>query len=249
MMKKFLLLLTCFTLLFSLCVTAGATEDKIHIWDEAQLLTEYEVDMLQDKAAQISADYSMDVLIVTVESTGYKSVETYAEDFYLDNEYGYGEDHSGFIFLIAMDTREWTVRTFGEGRYALSDSASEDLVDGIISALSNGMYYSAFYAFLNDLEVEIKDYLETTPDEILITVLVVLGIGALVGFITISIMKKGMKTAVFQRGAQNYIKNGTFKLLANRDIFLYSHVTRVRRSNDSSSGRSSGRSGGSSGRF
>lgn len=249
-MKKFLLLLTCLAMLVSLCVTAGATEDKILIWDEAQLLAEDEVEKLQNLAQQISENYSMDLLIVTVETTGYKSVETYAEDFYLDNGYGYGDEQSGIILLLAMDTREWTVRTFGEGRDALSDSQSEDLMDGILSTLSNGMYYSAFHAYLNDLEEVIRDYSEVTTDEILILVAIALGVGALVGFITIKIMKSGMKTAVFQHGARDYVRGGSFKILANRDIFLYSNVTRVRRSSDSSSsGRSGGRSGGSSGRF
>lgn len=61
---------------------------------------------------------------------------------------------------------------------------------------------------------------------------VVLGVGLLVGLITILIMRSGMKTAVFQRGAQNYIDGDSYHLHICRDIFLYSNVTRVRKQTD-----------------
>lgn len=253
-MKRVLLLILCLVLSFSICIGAAATQDRLLIRDEAGLLAEDEIAMLQERATEISDQYEMEIVIATVLTTGSRDVEAFAEDYYLDYGYGFGEDRTGVILLIAMDSPEGricTVRTFGEARDAVSDDAADALLEGITNLLSGGMYYSAFNAFLNDLEHQIKDYVELTADEIAIYVVVALGVGALVGFITISVMKSGMKTAVFQRGASDYVRSGTYRILSHRDIFLYSHVTRVRRSNDSSgSGRSGGgRSGGSSRRF
>lgn len=46
------------------------------------------------------------MIIVTVDSLNGKTVEEYADDYYDDNGYGYGENNSGILFLVAMDDRE-----------------------------------------------------------------------------------------------------------------------------------------------
>ena len=73
---------------------------------------------------------------------------------------------------------------------------------------------------------------QMTDEEIWMFVLIVIGVGAAIGLITILVMRSGMKTAVFQRGAREYIDHGTYQLHTCRDIYLYSNTTRVRRNTD-----------------
>lgn len=255
-MKKIIAISLSLIILLSLAITVTASTDINRILDGAQILSKSEQNQLQQTADKIAEQYEIEILIVTVKSTYHMTAEEYAENFYFDGGYGYGEDQSGIMLLITFDGyngREWTVRTVGEGRDILSDSASEDLMEDVASLLSDKLYFDAFSLYLKEIGSQIQDYYTTSLGEIAIYVLIAVGIGLLVGFITIMIMKSAMKTAVFQHGAAEYVVNGTYNVHTNRDIFLYSHISKVRRSSDSSGsggGSSrSGRSGGSSGRF
>jgi uncharacterized protein len=252
-MKKIIILLLAVQLMLCACIPVFAANDSILVKDEADLLSEYDQSILQQKALQITNDYQIEIIILTVPTTNGLSARSYADQYYSSNDCGYGDDRSGILLLIAMDTpvgRGWSVVTYAEGYDILSDDQSEELMEDVIPLLSDGQYSNAFHTYLDQLETRIIDYRELTPDEVLFIIAIAILIGALAGLVTVLIMRAGMKTAVFQHGAKEYIVNGSYDLKNRQDIFLYSHVTKVRRSSDSSSGRSgSGRSGGSSGRF
>ena len=81
--------------------------------------------------------------------------------------------------------------------------------------------------------------------------LVSLVIGAVVAGIVLSVMRSKMNTAKAQYGASNYLQEGSYHLNTQHDVYLYSNTTRVRRSQNSSSGGGSGGGsrGGSRGKF
>ena len=85
------------------------------------------------------------------------------------------------------------------------------------------------FAAENDLAAKFENM---TEEEMIVFVAIVVGVGLTVGLITILVMRSGMKTAVFQRGAVQYIDQGSYELRTCRDIYLYSTTRRVRRSND-----------------
>lgn len=253
-MKKLLTGLLIFLLILLLCVPALADTEKNLIHDDADLLTDAEQTQLQQKAAQISNEYRIELTILTVSTTNGHTTQRYAEQYYQQNGLGVGEENSGILLLIAMDSatgRGWYIYTYPEGYDAVSDERTAELMEDVTPQLSKGKYADAFHTYLDLMAAELKDYRETTPDEVLIFVVIALGVGALVGLITVLIMRSGMKSAVYQYGAREYIVNGSYDLTHHQDIFLYSHVTKVRRSSSSSSGSrgGSGRSGGSGGSF
>ena len=236
-MKKLLTGLLIFLLILLLCVPALADTEKNLIHDDADLLTDAEQTQLQQKAAQISNEYRIELTILTVSTTNGHTTQRYAERYYQQNGLGTG--------------RGWYICTYAEGYDAVSDDRTAELMEDVTPQLSKGKYADAFHTYLDLMAAELKDYRETTPDEVLIFVVIALGVGALVGLITVLIMRSGMKSAVYQHGAREYIVNGSYDLTHHQDIFLYSHVTKVRRSSSSSSGSrgGSGRSGGSGGSF
>ena len=63
-------------------------------------------------------------------------------------------------------------------------------------------------------------------------VLISLGIGLVVGLITVLIMWRGMSTVRKQKRADSYTRKDSFSLEESRDLFLYSTVTRVRINNN-----------------
>jgi len=59
--------------------------------------------------------------------------------------------------------------------------------------------------------------------------LVCIGIGLLIGLITVLVMRSQLKSVRPQNAAMNYVIPGSFQLRHSRDIFLYRNVTRTPR--------------------
>ena len=79
-------------------------------------------------------------------------------------------------------------------------------------------------------------------------ILISIGGGLLIALIVVLIMKAGMKTVRANNPANYYVRDGSMNVNFSRDIYLYSTVTRVRRSQESS-GSSGGSRGGSGGKI
>lgn len=84
------------------------------------------------------------MIIVTVDSLNGKTVEEYADDYYDDNGYGYGENDSGILFLVAMDDRQWNISTSGDAITAFTDAGLAYMEDQFVPDLSDGAYLDAF---------------------------------------------------------------------------------------------------------
>ncbi len=70
--------------------------------------------------------------------------------------------------------------------------------------------------------------------------LIALILGIVIAFLVTGSMLAKMNTAVKQRAAANYVRNGSFSLSAQNDRFLYENTTKTRRSssnNNSSNNR------------
>jgi uncharacterized protein len=160
-MKKLLSFLLCTALVLALIPGAAATTPKIV--DDANLLTTSEEQSLESIAQQLTDKYQMDVVIVTVDSIGFKSAEAYADDYFDYNGYGIGDDYSGMLFLLSMEYRDWAISTCGETIYALTDYGIETLFESIKGYLSNDNYYQAFYYYLLNLEYYFDAYRENRP--------------------------------------------------------------------------------------
>ena len=275
MMKKLTSLLLA-VLLMSCLVLSVSANSVSYIADDAGLLYSDEAAVLEEKAANLSAIYGIDAVILTIDSLGGVSAQDYADDYYDHN--GYGED--GVLFLLAMEEREWYISTCGTVIYALTDYGIQQMGEAILPYLSSGSWYDGFAFFLDRLPYYLDAYVSGTPvdgyadysgdyyhgrqDEIVYypqekdpSFPLSLLIGLASGGIAIGIMRAMMNSKRAQRGASAYLKDGSWNLRMHRDIFLYSNVSKTRRQQSSSSGggssvhrSSGGRShGGGGGRF
>ena len=112
--------------------------------DDADILTDSEEKELNQQLDTVSEEQECDVIIVTVDSLNGKTVEEYADDYYDDNGYGYGENDSGILFLVAMDDREWNISTSGDAITAFTDAGLAYMEDQFVPDLSDGAYLDAF---------------------------------------------------------------------------------------------------------
>lgn len=236
--------------------------------DNAKLLSEDEYSQLKEHIDTVSEKYTFDVVIVTEKSIGEKTPTEYADDFFDYNGYGEGDNHDGILFLLDMENRKWAISTTGAGIPYFTDYGQEKIMDDVKPYLSDGEYYDAFDTFVTMCDDYINKAITDEPYDVnnqpktIIPIYYIIfggvGIGALVGFIVVLIMKSKLKTVRMQPLASSYVKSGSFKLTEHSDLYLYRNISKTAKpkDNDSSSGgssthtSSSGTShGGSSGSF
>lgn len=251
-----------------LTLPLAAEEPAWEIVDDAGLLTAEQLSELSAHARELTAQYQTDFVIVTVNSLGGKTPKAYANDFYDENNCGFGPNRDGMLMLLAMESRDYYFLTNGAPTEKLAQAGGiAALENKVVSHLSSGNYYLAFGMFLDTAAGIVAkplsapgasnpayndDFVDVTYKEISITaadrwqrVGIFAVIGIIAGFVTTFIMTRGMKTARAQKHAADYVRPGSFRLTRQQDLYLYRTRTRVRiQSNNTSSG--GGRSGGGS---
>lgn len=276
-MKKKLSLLLCILLLLPALILSAAAQQNDFVIDNADLFSDAEEANLENHISQLRSAYQMDIVILTEETLNGVRPQDHADDYY--DAQGYAED--GMLFLLSMAERDWYISTCGNAIYALTDYGIQAVTENVIPYLSEGNYYGAFEAFLQALPEYLEafaagipidgyadysgDYYHGDQEEIIYyeepfvpSFEVALLAGIVVAAVSVLIMRLGMITIKRQHSARAYLNKNTYRLTGQRDMFLYSKVTKVRKpQNNTSSGggssvhrSSSGRShGGGGGKF
>ncbi len=256
MRKRLFTLLLVLVVLACIAIPASAlTEYGSHVVDHADLLTAAEERTLEARLENIADNYSVDVVIVTVETCYGDDNEEYAEWLYLTYGYGIGNDRDGILLLIDMDPlyRGWAIYGHGLGADAMPYNQIMKLGDATTSDLKAGDFAAAFDLFANRCEERIQIAINGEPFALGKSLLISLIIGFVIALIATGIMKSKLKSVRSQHAAANYVRQGSLHLTESHDLFLYRTVTRRARPKSTSSGggsRSSGsRSSRGSGRF
>lgn len=230
---------------FSVSSAAG----KKSVIDDAELIKASDEKELDKKIKNIQKD-KFDVVILTVKSLDGKSAQDYADDYYDNNDYGLDNEKSGVLFLVSKGDRKYHISTKGAGIKAFTDYGIGRIKEEIKPYLSDGDYFDACDEFLNITKDFVKAYKDGTPydtdnpynEEIdyVILEVIALVIAFVIALISVGIMGLRMNTAKPKGTAMEYIKKGSFKLTSEKDIFMYSTVTKTAKpkDNDNSAGGS-----------
>ncbi len=258
-MKNRLFILTLILCLLTALVLPVCASPA-YLVDGAELLNPMEAAEVEAKLSQISAQHGVDIVIVTVDSTGWQSPMAYADDYYDYN--GYGPD--GILLLISMEESDWWVSTTGYGITAVTDAGLQYMSDRFVPYLSDGEFSQAFLEFaqLCDqflAQAETGDpynshNLPKDPFDFGTNLIIALVIGLVAALIVTGIMKGQLKSVRRQVRADAYITADGLQLTRSRDIFLYSHIHRRERPKSSSgssthTSSSGARHGGGGGKF
>lgn len=234
--------------------------------DEAELLSAGEEAALLSQLDEVSERQEVDIVVVTANSLSGASAREYADDFYDDNGYGFGEDRDGILFLISMKEREWYISTRGYGITAVTDAGLEYMSEQFLGDLSEGSYASAFTTFVrlcDDFITQARTdmpyqtgRLPKEPFEVFGSLVTALAVGFVVALVVTGLMRTQLKTVHRQSMAGNYIETGSMRLTREKDLFLYRNIVRTKKVKDppkSSSAThtssSGARHGGGGGRF
>lgn len=221
---------------------------------------------IQELQTQVESTISrtnLDVVVVLIDNANGKSSMEYADDYYDNNGFGIGADHSGLLLLIDLDNKELWISTTGEAINIFTDVRIQSILDDVYEGASQKDYYKASTAFLSNVEYyvqqgvpenqyqEDEDGNRTYYNEEKLTYAQKLGrtvknpiiyiVALVVGLVSLLIAGANSKGKVTVNEA-TYEGQGSFSLRNQQDTFVRKTVSTVRK--QSSSGGSGG--GGSS---
>ena len=250
--------LAALVLLLALAVPAfaadGFADPYYRMNDSAEVLTEDENSELEASLEELSVRQSFDVVIVTIDSLedeGSTSMEKYADDTYDYCQFGYGENRDGVLLLVSIGDRKWHISTCGYGITAFTDAGIQYLGEQMTPFMADGDYAGAFRTFVQWSDTYIDAARAGHPYDVnnlpreplsLMYLFLALGIGLVLAWVVVHVMKSQLRSVAFQENAASYVREGSMNLTNSRELFLYRDVHRTERPKESSSSDSGGSS-------
>lgn len=234
-------------------VEGGFADLYYRMNDSAGVLTEDEDNELEDALEELSLRQSFDVTIATIESlesVDYDSMEAYADELYDFCQFGYGPEMDG-VLLVSVGDRKWHISTCGYGITAFTDAGIQYLGQQMTPFMADGDYAGAFRTFVQWSDTYIDAARAGHPYDVnnlpreplsLMYLFLALGIGLVLAWVVVSVMKSQLRSVAFQENAASYVREGSMNLTNSRELFLYRNVQRTKhveeRDSDSSGGSS-----------
>lgn len=230
--------------------TASASVKLSNVDDGANLLTDQEEKNLNDLLLKYSEKYNIDLVVITRNGLDGKTNKVYLED-YVDQFIDAGM-YSENLTILQYDilSRYCTIQGYGSCEFVIDDDNIEYILDVVAPQITDKQYFNAFSDFAKGVAHYYNNpryeygrkpiYLETW-----FQVITSLTIGAIV-----------VGTMAYNSKGRNTVNNHTYLdeqhsgLVAKRDIYLRTTVSKVRKPSNNTSGgggRSSGGGGISSG--
>ncbi len=270
MKKKISVMITALLLTFSLSAAAVFADEEdyirsVYFEDGAGIVSSEELENLNVRMGEISMAQECDVYAYTTSDFDGKTAQTFADDFYDENDLGYGADRSGIFLVLNFDSGDWAISTSGFGITAFTDAGQEYLMEQVTSDLRDDpakalmRYADMCEDFLIQAHAGTPYDTGTIPGTekgffLPLDILAGIIFGVIIAFIIVSVQKSGLKTVRREAAAKNYMRPGSLNLTARNEQFLYNTVDRIEK--ESSGGGSSTHKsssgmthGGSSGKF
>ena len=268
MKRRIVCILLVALLLLGLCCTAfaeapAATEPQLwNITDTVGLLTSDEDLTLEARAEEISAQYGVGIYLLILEdySEYYDDPYETAYELYHQNTLGMGEDRDGVILLMSMSDRKYATFFYGpKAEYAFDAYGQELMEEEFLDDFRDDDWYDGFEDYLEVCDEYLAraeagdpvrgDYSSaggSSVSGIGTTILICLGISAVIAMIVCLILRGKMKSVRKGTHADAYV-TGSLNLTASRDQYTHTTETRTKiehESSDSGGGGSSACSGG-----
>ena len=161
-MKRFLTIVLTLALLSVPLLTAADISKEIAelpserqqplLVDEGDILTDEEEATLLGELERISAEQQCDVAVIIPRSLGYKSAESFTEDFYDQYGYGQGTTKDGVMLMVCMEERDYYFDSAGAAQDWFDLNTKLKIEDEFLNDLSAGRYLSSFLTFASSCE-------------------------------------------------------------------------------------------------
>ena len=225
-----------------------------YIYDEAGIFTEDECQSLREKARELSKASQCGVYFLAVNDyTQYSSagdILEAAEEIYLANGLGIGEEQNGIFLLLSMDWRDHALVTYGDfANMAFTDYGQEMICETFLDDFRYDDWAYGCYEYIRATDVllqkamlgeplDVADYKQGDPAVLSVMTVVP---AAMLSLVICNVLKGKMKTARRQVAAFEYIVGGQVDFRVRQDRFT--HVTRTRRKINTNNGGKPGGGG------
>lgn len=236
--------LTFAIILFFISIVPIAAEEQ-RIYDEANLLTDAEIQELEQQAAAYFDEWQTDFIIITTPSTDGQFIRSYMQDFTdeLAKEFNRSEDNMA-VLTMAMDERDVDLAGFGIAKKYLDDDRLTQIRSQITPSLSSGDYFDAFELFFAKSNEYLNIRPGVNPESILFNNFVQLGAAVLLAVVVVFIMAFNSGGRVTTT-ARTYLDQQSTRVNSQRDRFLRKTLTKTKKpSNNNKSGGGGGFGGG-----
>ena len=230
-----------------------AAAQEGNVYDDAALLTETEIDALNDDILALQEASGWNVYAVTTADASGKSAMAYADDFFDEHS---PEQEDGVVVLVDMDNREITISACGDAMRYLTDERVDAILDDAYADAGNDAYGDCLDTMLDgiagyydagiqsnqynyDTETgAVSRYRTLTLTEILIALVIAVGVGAIIYGVVVG--KYQLRFGTYQ---YDFRESGRVDLRVRDDHFVNQTVThrRIPKENTSGGGGSSGR--------
>ncbi len=245
MIKKISAFLIALALCIAFPLAVLADGSAVKLIDDAKLLSEAEYQDVLLSLEQVSEKYGVDVAVLTTNGTGGQDIVSFADDYYDNHGYGTGDDKSGALLVLDMESRQWYITTSGEGISAFTDYGIQQCGEELVGYLSGGDYAGAFKKYAETADyyfsqeragtpVDHYEEPETEPEpqertagEYAAGGVVSVGAGFGLSFAATAGMKRKMKSVRPQTTANAYADEHGLQLTENTDRYLYHRIVAV----------------------
>lgn len=226
--------------------------DKPRVFDYEEVLTQVQIDTLEEKTKAIAEKYSIGVGIITIDDYTPYGDGAYdaAEQLYNELDLGASEDGDGVALLISLDDRDFATYAHGaKAEEIFSDAVLQDLESYFLDNFGNDDWYGGFSDFVSGCEwylqhvaeggeagvpvhneVEISDSTQEDTADDSFSLGGAFGLSLLIScviaLIVCMVFRSQMKSVRTQTTANQYVGNGGLNLTLSRDIYRYTSQKR-----------------------
>lgn len=223
-------------------------ESAPRVVDEANLLSDNERTKLEQRAKALADEFGTDIVIHTaVDPVGFTR-ESYADDFYFYNGYGFGDNYSGYLLTLYQYDRyyvDYTLSEYGNEKNKLTGTNLRRMKSKLKDALGISKSYEACSEWLTQM-----DYLLSTgrvprkASHWVLFGIASLIVGLIFGKISLSSAKRKMHTVARQLNANSYVVSQSVSVIKKGDTLMDTKISEIY--SPRSRGRSSSSYGSSS---
>lgn len=155
----FTALMLCSLSITPLSIHAGS---DVYISDTYGVLSQAEVDLLNEQAQQISDQYQFGVYAhILYDDASYDDIWGYIEQYYAEQDLGYGNTSDGILFLITQSSQGGSYDIYipaASNQSYFTIDGLEDIQDDAEEGLFEHDYYKAIDTFLDKTEEHLAYY-------------------------------------------------------------------------------------------
>ncbi|QQO07824.1 TPM domain-containing protein [Breznakiella homolactica] len=216
--------------------TVTEVDPLIKLWDYAGLLSEEQKAELSVRLLEVTDKYSADCAVLTLTSTGGKSMTAFARDIFFDSGYGIGPDRDGILLLVKMQPDgNWNLELYISGaiQYDINNEHADSLLRVIGREMEREDYYAALGSFIEYTHTTIRYHratglewlkLRLTPELVGRSLLYGCGLALLIVLIMFFVQRRRSSAAP---SVQAYMDQYNINFTVRTDTLTGTHTTRT----------------------